>query len=587
MASIATYLQRIKNAIYGEEVRDSIHDAINAMNTEVEVIKQIDVTVDHTELVDARTGADGKVYNSTGDAVRDQITNLQNNLSGLNSIDYLDMFATRTNVTNGGVTFTWDGKTCSVSGTAGVGAYHSFWLSSNGIPSQLSKSKDYIVKFNNGNGGNVKFRIIYYVGDEETIINYDKSFVFSLPSECTKVGFRLFVTEGDTVNTNVEVEIIDVPSNKMLGEAIKNENAFELYTNFASEDGAWTHNGSFVSYNYYEHSELLKIRGGVDYYFSANWTTVTTMGMFFDKYGDILRPLSQTDISEYAYRIPDATGTYDRYVVMYKFTAPENAEYVSINFQKAEYRYRVYLASKPIFAFTYSGNLIIKNGDKVFENVKERKLCVIGTSQVMIDRLIRTGNFDNNGTSTSQYVVGFQEYLMPWWNAVDSYGYSDASMAPFASEGTPSLFERIVSNHLDLTGYDDFLLTASSSGLSATGVGTLTSYTDLGDENTYIGALRQIIDYIYTQNPYAKIYVQTRYIRANFSNSSTYALVTQANEATREMCKMLSLPVIDCASEEGFNYYTAPLWCYDENGHHNQIGNKVLGLFVRKKMLGV
>lgn len=51
MASIATYLQKIKDAIYGEEVRDSIHDAINAMNEEVEGIKSIDVTVDHAELI--------------------------------------------------------------------------------------------------------------------------------------------------------------------------------------------------------------------------------------------------------------------------------------------------------------------------------------------------------------------------------------------------------------------------------------------------------------------------------------------------------------------------------------------------------
>jgi len=54
MASIATYLQKIKSAIYGEEVRDSIHDAINAMNEEVEGIKSIDVTVDHNEIVDLK-----------------------------------------------------------------------------------------------------------------------------------------------------------------------------------------------------------------------------------------------------------------------------------------------------------------------------------------------------------------------------------------------------------------------------------------------------------------------------------------------------------------------------------------------------
>lgn len=39
MANISTYLANIMNAVYGEEVRSSIHDAINAINTESESTK--------------------------------------------------------------------------------------------------------------------------------------------------------------------------------------------------------------------------------------------------------------------------------------------------------------------------------------------------------------------------------------------------------------------------------------------------------------------------------------------------------------------------------------------------------------------
>lgn len=35
MANIGTFLQKIKTAVYGEEVRNSIHDALDAMNTEL------------------------------------------------------------------------------------------------------------------------------------------------------------------------------------------------------------------------------------------------------------------------------------------------------------------------------------------------------------------------------------------------------------------------------------------------------------------------------------------------------------------------------------------------------------------------
>lgn len=40
MADISTYLQRIMNAVYGEEVRGSIHDALAAINTESENASQ-------------------------------------------------------------------------------------------------------------------------------------------------------------------------------------------------------------------------------------------------------------------------------------------------------------------------------------------------------------------------------------------------------------------------------------------------------------------------------------------------------------------------------------------------------------------
>ena len=81
MANIQTLLQRIMSAIYGEEVRGSIHDAIQAMNEEVEDIKAIDVTVDHNEIVGARTDDEGTTHASLGDSVRSvgrRVTDVKN-----------------------------------------------------------------------------------------------------------------------------------------------------------------------------------------------------------------------------------------------------------------------------------------------------------------------------------------------------------------------------------------------------------------------------------------------------------------------------------------------------------------------------
>lgn len=80
MANIKTHLDNIKNALFGQEVRGSIHDGIDAINKEVEstTSRQVDLesTFDqlvinagnsNAEIVDARVKADGTSYSKLGD----------------------------------------------------------------------------------------------------------------------------------------------------------------------------------------------------------------------------------------------------------------------------------------------------------------------------------------------------------------------------------------------------------------------------------------------------------------------------------------------------------------------------------------
>lgn len=123
MATIQDYLDLIKNAIYGKDVRQAIHDGIqqcyydgkagstdlearqrldsaegsltslgSRMSTAENDIDVLDSRVDQivapsgeapssAEVSDARVGADGTVYTNLGDAVRDQVSGLKSDFS--------------------------------------------------------------------------------------------------------------------------------------------------------------------------------------------------------------------------------------------------------------------------------------------------------------------------------------------------------------------------------------------------------------------------------------------------------------------------------------------------------------------------
>ena len=103
MANILTYLNNIKNALYGRDVRGSIHDGIKAINDEVEstttkqkvldsTFKQLIINAGNSnaEIVDARVQSDGTAYEKLGDrlnSVDSQIKDKANqNIWGYNQV---------------------------------------------------------------------------------------------------------------------------------------------------------------------------------------------------------------------------------------------------------------------------------------------------------------------------------------------------------------------------------------------------------------------------------------------------------------------------------------------------------------------
>ena len=94
MANIKTHLNNIKNALFGNEVRGSIHDGIDAINKEVESTtgrqEHLETTFDqltinagnsNAEIVDARVKADGTSYKKLGDRLDSVDSQLEQNMN--------------------------------------------------------------------------------------------------------------------------------------------------------------------------------------------------------------------------------------------------------------------------------------------------------------------------------------------------------------------------------------------------------------------------------------------------------------------------------------------------------------------------
>ncbi len=116
MAGIETYLEQIKNAIYGREVRQAIHDGIHqcyedgkagavdlvAREQIAQLVAPSGEAPSAAEVTDARVGVDGATYTSLGDAVRGQVDDLKNaNLANGELSEYMLNIAWKKGMLNG------------------------------------------------------------------------------------------------------------------------------------------------------------------------------------------------------------------------------------------------------------------------------------------------------------------------------------------------------------------------------------------------------------------------------------------------------------------------------------------------------
>lgn len=544
-------------------------------------------TTGDAELQDIRITWDGKTKATAGDAVRTQASNLADNIIKNNSYNLLPIFANFSNSTTQGVTAVWNNDIVTLNGTATANGAFIQYLGTNGIPAPLRINESYILRVTNydpTDNARVSIVILRSSGNITYYLNsVTKEISFTIPSDCTGITFRIFISNGGIFNnTNIRYELLSAHALKDITQ--KSRNVFEQYAQLEPIPGTWTSGLTLNLTSNAYHTGKLEVRPNTTYYTTNNPEAYFSIfAAQYDEYGTFCGLIYTSQLEEIIYQTADGTGTFTDYGKIWKFTTHEKARYISINHLN---QYRQGIASKPIYLTYGLDNIIITEDDPIYSKTKDKKLCIIGTSAVMIDRLGRTGEqAEPFPTPQSQFIAGFQEHLIPWYKNVTSFGYSNGTFINSPTPSNNNIYQQITAK--DLSSYDEFLLCLSSIGVTADTVGNLTNPDDLGDQYTYMGSVRRLIDYIYSQNGRAKIYLLTRFNRPAFTSESYYNNQLITNAATRKIGELCNLQVIDAARESGYNSYNTNIWCYDNLGHLNQYGNKMFAEFVRKQMIGI
>lgn len=164
---------------------------------------------------DIRTLPDGTKAASAGDAVRRQIGNVKNDLRNAilpyNPFDLLSLNSIATNGTHNGITYTFSGNQCTVTGTStGVSFKNICDSGSSGLPIGMTAGKPIYFKYSTDDS-NVRLALFFRDANNTPVgvnqyLTSDRT--VTVPQTARRFIVRIDIPSGATVNTTVEYAVL-------------------------------------------------------------------------------------------------------------------------------------------------------------------------------------------------------------------------------------------------------------------------------------------------------------------------------------------------------------------------------------------